>query len=452
MNYPIKNVVLPFICLFLLHHFAAAQCPPGGNLVFWTQTDIDSFPIKYPNCKKLEGAVEINKPSTPPGLPVSDLTPLLGMDTIMSYLRIYVQELSDLRGLDSLKFVGSDLEIWSGFGGDNFESLAGLDNLKTVGGNLSIGVDLPKLKNLRGLEQLRRVAKDFIINNAAIETLDGLENLQKVGAIFDIRAESLHALSGLDQLDTVVGVLQISNPVHLKNLEGLLNFKHGGVYIFSADSLVNVAGLENWRSGSLLWITECPLLTSLTGIENLETLLLDAVLPGLNLPALWLADNSSLQDVSALDHPVALATGVRLKNNPQLSACSVQAICDYLSTPLGPMDTVDIGQNMVNCNSESEVLSFCASATEGWTVKNGIEVSPNPLAAGAPLRIFMDNNFTGIVNIEIIGWDGRILYRSEKEKTEPQQLFELRDLPPSGHFLVRVIENDRVMTQLVLRY
>jgi hypothetical protein len=451
MNYIIKNLILPILLALPLQHTIVAQCPTDGNLILWTQTDIDSFPIKYPGCKKIEGTVDIWQSSMHPGPPASDLTPLLGIDTVVGSLRIYVQDLIDLHGLDSLRFVGSDLEIGSGFGGGNFESLSGLDNLERVGGHFNIGEKFPELKNLHGLENLRSVGQEFQIHSSAMETLDGLDNLKKVGAFFDIRADSLHSLSGLGQLDTVMRGLYILYSKHLKNFQGLSNFKHGGIGVSTADSLVNLNGLESWQSGNYFWVTGCPLLESLNGVENLEELQTDAF-PGVILPALWLENNLSLHDLSALNHPVSLSTGIRLKNNQNLSSCSVKAICDYLSTPLGSIDTIEIVQNMVNCNSDTEVLAFCMTANKYLAMKNVVDVSPNPISAGQPLKIFIETDFMGIIKFEIISLDGRMLYVCEKEKTALQQHFEIQDLPQYSHFFIRISENRSSTTRLVLKY
>ncbi|MCB0587042.1 MAG: T9SS type A sorting domain-containing protein, partial [Phaeodactylibacter sp.] len=60
---------------------------------------------------------------------------------------------------------------------------------------------------------------------------------------------------------------------------------------------------------------------------------------------------------------------------PNLSACGVQSICDYLANPDNP---ATISGNAPSCNSREEVEAACvAGSTSDW-LKSRISIFPNP--------------------------------------------------------------------------
>lgn len=81
-----------------------------------------------------------------------------------------------------------------------------------------------------------------------------------------------------------------------------------------------------------------------------------------------------------------------------------------------------------------------------------LAVSPNPLPTGVPLRIMLENNFSGKIKIEILSLDGRVLSILKKEKTTAKQVFELEKIPVETSFLVRVSDGRSSAVRLVLRF
>lgn len=334
-------------------------CP--RNFVFTRQSEIDSFPIKYPTCRDIAGNLVFREytGSYNPNDPVSyDLSPLLGIHTVRGGVYFFRGSNPNLRGLDSLTTIGKDLEITNGY---VLSSLAGLDNLRSVGGNLVIRDNAaintqPKLKNLHGLENLERVGGDFQVFEKNMEALDGLQSLDFVGGNLDIRRGKMPDLKGLENLDTIGKSIIITELNRLKSLTGLENLRHAGLDI-SSDSLADLQGLSNLNSGRALRIVGNKLLQTLDGIENLQ------VLTGYNLttpikrPVIHLADNPKLSDISALDRAISMDDdGLYLLNNPSLSQCDAEAICLYLPTV---PDTVSVAGNLPNCNSETEISNAC---------------------------------------------------------------------------------------------
>lgn len=334
-------------------------CP--RDFLFTRQSEIDSFPIKYPACRDIAGNLVFREYSgayNPTDPIIYDLSPLLGIHTVRGGVYFFRGSNPDFHGLDSLTTIGKDLEITNGY---VLSSLVGLDNLRTVGGSLVIRDNAaintqPKLKNLQGLERLERVGGDIQVFEKNMETLEGLSILDAVGGNFEIKKGKLQNLQGLENLDTIGRSLIISELSRIKSLNGLENLRHAGLNIAS-DSLPDLQGLINLQSGKELRIVGNKMLQSLDGIENLQTLTGYNLTTPIKRPAIHLAENPKLNDISALDHQISVDDdGLYLLNNPSLSHCQAKAICLYLPTV---PDTVLVAGNLPDCNSETEISNAC---------------------------------------------------------------------------------------------
>jgi hypothetical protein len=85
---------------------------------------------------------------------------------------------------------------------------------------------------------------------------------------------------------------------------------------------------------------------------------------------------------------------------------------------------------------------------------DGLRMFPNPLRAGEPLQILLENDFFGTVKFEILSLDGRVLHTFLEEKTD-RLLIVGRVLNPSdvgsgSAFFIRVSDGKTSATRLVL--
>ena len=146
MKRALKGLFLCLIMALLMPRSLTAQsCLPEG-ITFRTQSQIDSFPINYPNCTEIEGDVKI--------IPKSEIV-----------------SLDSLRAITS---IGGQLMIASCI---DLPTLSGLNNLQNIGGSLTIASNL-KLMNLTALNNLRSIGFTLtIFNNDRIKTLFGLDSL-----------------------------------------------------------------------------------------------------------------------------------------------------------------------------------------------------------------------------------------------------------------------------------
>jgi hypothetical protein len=99
------------------------------------------------------------------------------MKGIKGNLLINTTNLTDLTGLDSLSFIGKDLNIWFT---KKLVNLKGLDNLKSIGGQLDIYFNYD-IENLTGLNQLDSVGTSIYVGgNSLLVSITALNKIKKV--------------------------------------------------------------------------------------------------------------------------------------------------------------------------------------------------------------------------------------------------------------------------------
>lgn len=425
-------------------------CP--RDLLFSRQIEVDSFPIKYPDCREIQGNLIVYEISANGDPVIYDLSPLLGIHTVHGGVYLYRNFLPDLHGLDSLRTIGRDLEIKGGY---VLSSLEGLGNLHSIGGNLIIRQNesltfQPKLKNLHGLENLERIGGDFVQLERNMQSLEGLNKLQVIGGNLNIQKGKLQNLQGLASLDTIGKSLTLANLSNLKSLSGLQNLRHAGLNL-STDSLTDLQGLENLRSGRELRLAGNKLLESLTGLEHLEQLTGYNRTTLAKYPVIWLEGNPRLSDLAALDHNLAVDDdGIYILNNTTLSQCAAKAICDYLPTE---PDTVSVGGNLPACESDAAILAACQLLNTGTPSENaGCWIFPNPVYGAEQLTVVWQSDYTGQVKLELLSLEGRVLKTIVREKFAEQitELIPMTERFPQ-QFILRISDGQLSVMRLVMK-
>ena len=434
-------------------------CLPYGNYNFTSQADIDSFQSAFPGCTDLEGNVSIKG---------SDITNLSGLNNINSIgVSLVITDtdlLDNLSGLENLSSVGSDFWIGDEYGSNaSLSSLSGLNNLTSIGGSLLISNN-EVLTHLTGLESLTdveaiRIGMDWggnsslldltglegltdfqgtleITGNNNLTSLAGLENLTSAGSLFVNNNNSLINLSGLEDLTSVGYHLSVTSNNSLTNLSGLENLTTlGGVLqIIENDALTGLTSLESLTAvGEHLLITGNDILSGLTGLENLMSI-------GGNLDV---SNNSSLYSLIGLDNiePNSI-WNLRIANNPELSTCDVESICDYLAIPGA---SIEIHDNATGCNSPEEVEEHCLTTVEELETGNGITIIPIPsndnITLSSPL-------ITGNTQLLIINVSGEKVL--ERQLTDTETQIDISALPRGAYF-VRVHNKKMVEVTKVVK-
>ena len=309
-------------------------CYPGTCVIpeMKTQQDIDEFPINYPDCKAIFGAVK-----------VTNVT--------------FEHHITNLDGLNQIEEIYGNLVIYTG---TTLESLEGLSNLRKVTGSIWIiaeGYDYGEilaLKNLKGLEKLKEIGGSLYIrkkeyinrSNISFEGLEhlehirgslvltgsynncrGLGSLKTIGGnlhLYGYRTDSeygchLESFEGLDALDTIYGGILISDQhSSLGSFKGLKRLKYIGNGVAAAGQLTgfvggfeDLTGLENVQyMGGGIKLTFCTKVKSLKGMPPFSKIKGGITL--IDLPDL--IEITDLKNVTEIEGRLALAGLPHLEN------------------------------------------------------------------------------------------------------------------------------------------
>jgi len=296
-----KHLLLFF---FLFPILSFSQCPPTGG-IFTSQAQIDALAIEYPNCTEVDGFV----------ISGDDITNLSGLNQINSC---------------------------TGFSISNNLILQ-----NTIGLNSNIVI-----------RYVEGTGTSFdIANNASLLTIDGLENFVSQSGF-----ESSFTISDNPMLVSIEGVpssfgpltwFSIVNNDSLINLNGLEDYCAGETTTISDnDSLVDLTGLECAVGSEIVRISDNDALESFNGLTNL--------LGGGDY--LYIENNPVLGDISIVNGSIGFWPDVTIRNNPSLSVCNVNWVCDFLYT-LGIEEFQWLPGNFENnapgCNTNYEIEYGC---------------------------------------------------------------------------------------------
>ena len=195
---------------------------------------------------------------------------------------------------------------------------------------------------------------DVTIWGEDLSNLEGLIDITSIGVhlYFGMIMNNIYpnplltTLSGLDNLTSIGGYLHIYGNSGLMNMAGLENLTSigGGCYIWANDGLADFTGMENLNCiGGSMEILQNDALSSFDGLEELTTLSGEMRIYG----------NPVLTDLTGLGNiQASTIDSIRIINNPSLSNCNIDCICDYLSAPNG---CIEVYNNDPGCNTIFEV-------------------------------------------------------------------------------------------------
>lgn len=337
-----KTVLFIWLVIFFQFEVNSQSCLQDG-IAFTTQDQIDNFQLNFPNCSHIGGNVVIA------GTDINNLLGLNILDSIGGSLTIGGYYLSNphltrITGLDSITFIGGDLQV---VGTASLINLSGLTSVQEIGGSLVINSNY-SLKNIASLNNLNFVGVDVRIqSNYAMNYLEGLNGLLHIeGTLEFYRNTNLINLSGIENITHIGGNLSLNHNHVLEKLDALKSLVTVSGYLFIAynHGLTNLVGLGNLTSiGGPLHIKFNNGLTSLEGINNIAS---------------W-----SIEPLYIFD-------------NPLLTTCEVQSVCDFLANPHG---NCNIEDNASGCNSIEEVEYACLTiGLQETNTKPEFSIFPNP--------------------------------------------------------------------------
>jgi hypothetical protein len=149
-----KKLSILFVTLLWVNCAMGQGCLPFG-VEFTTQSQIDNFPVIFPNCNRIEGPVKIQG-----------------------------NDITNLNALSQINFLGSALMIYIN---SNLLNLNGLENIDSIMGFLDIAGNT-SLKNLAALNNLVYKGGLALYANDSLKTLAGLDNLSVIQGSLSIQA------------------------------------------------------------------------------------------------------------------------------------------------------------------------------------------------------------------------------------------------------------------------
>ena len=410
-----KQLSLVVFILFFYQITASSQsCLPEG-ITFTTQAEIDNFQTNHPNCTEIEGDVTISG---------NDITNLNGLNILTaigeSFFIGHNDALINLTELENLTSIGGYLIIWAN---DALTSLAGMDNVTSIGGDI------------------------MIENNDALTSLAGLDNID-AASIVNLFINDNYSLSNCE-------VQSICN--YLANPNGTVNIYGNATGCNNPPEVANACGitLPCLPYGNYYFYTQTeinnfqtnyPGCTELEGfarirgnnITNLRELNVITTIGG----SLYIWHNDSLTSLTGLENIDAVSiSNLYITNNPSLSTCEIQSVCDYLASPNG---VIDIHDNATGCNSQAEVEEACTVWIPNINVESEFLIHPNP--ARKEIYISVKNEI--IINkVNIYNQIGqKVLHK--KRITNTIDVSKLRQ----GMYIIELVTSDlRIREKLIIR-
>ncbi len=368
-----------FFVLLFISFVGFGQCPTD-HFYLATQSEIDAFSVNYPNCTRLIKSLNIR------GNDIVNLHGLSQIEDVEGGLIIDITNIENLQGLENIQNLSGSLVITSN---DALESFEGIQNLETIAGRFAVAFN-SQIIDFTGFNSLNSVGNGsdlgmHIASNNNLVSLVGLENLTQIHVCFRIDwNDSLESLNGLQNLNSVYGWMGIRDNDVLQTLEGLNSLAYCDEYL---------SIIEN---------------------ESLNSI-------------------SSLTNLDAAD-----IIGVIIEDNPSLSFCAINPVCDVI---FSPNSVVTINNNLTGCNSEAEVEAQCQlSITEAYFSGN-LSVFPNPVTSILNIEISQSLNFE---KAKVYSTLGKLILETSEKKIDLETL-------SAGIYFVEVVTNKGSVTKKIIK-
>ena len=288
----------------------------------------------------------------------------LGKLTNVDFFSLLNNNLTSLAGISTLRSIGS-LTITD----NNITDLSGFQLLDSINTFKLIGNS--RLQNLSGLKESIYINNLTIEENELLSNLEGLvldslfsldvrENhnmedlsgakiraIRKLGIISNPK---LRKLTGIEKFGKVISLGINGNPV-LEKLSNVNIIQGGTLGIFYNDALIDLSGLDSLKHLTTLLIEGNKALVSLDGIENLKSFIICEI-----------KDNPVLTQITSLRNIEieTFAEVLVISDNPLLSNCNIEIVCDVEQQPIGGFA---IENNGPGCNVPDDI--DCSSFVSG---------------------------------------------------------------------------------------
>lgn len=265
-------------------------------------------------------------------------------------------EINSLKALSALTEVAGGISISS----SNLETLKGLENLSFVEGGFSL-TGMHSLVSLIDLEKLESVGYLKIQHSELITSLNGLESLRTLNGL------GLHNLTSLNSIEVLLNVtnsiwdfnIQIENCPLLTSLSGLENVTFTWrVNLYRNKALTSLDGLQNLTNVNQLIIDGCDSLINLEGLNSIENTL--ALLDN-DTYFISIFNNSSLISLKGLENLMHLNwLYIGSPNSPNMQLLDLCALQNVFTNGTYDVNHVNIENNAFNPTVQDLIDGNCS--------------------------------------------------------------------------------------------
>lgn len=395
---------------------------------------------------KLNNAVTLGRTYNNTGVGLNTFFTALS-DTTLDELMIFNKPLSqteiialsfmDANALSGLNCPSGDVTITSQAEAD---ALAGCTHIT---GDLNILMPFPgapldftplnSITTIDGTLQISRVTNTG--------TWNIFPNLNSVGESILINRIGATTIEGFSNITTLAS-LSIANSNNLTTIHAFQNLQSlapGFIEFFHCPILANIQPFSQLTSVEKINIAFCNQLAHLNFLSSVNTISSTTPFRFINF-----ISNANLTDITGLNGIVGQPiTSLLIENNPQLSTCAVNWVCNYLASP---SFSGAIQGNATGCQSIVAVNAACEALSVDDFVMYEISVFPNPFVDFVEIHTPFSSN----VQYEIYDMKGKTMI---KNSTTDQniRISNLGHLN-KGVYLLKVSDNHgNTMTQKIVK-
>lgn len=401
------------------------------NVILLTQSDVDNFPNNFPGVTTLS-SLDIYSATIANLDALSQITEVTGNLSISSPTSVN-NVLTDLNGLNNVTTIGGMLtldglhninatnvfpaltELGSGAAnnglriqGASAATFMGFNSLLHISGNLLI-TNTTNLVSINGFNSLLTIKSNTsnpanfqFQNNVHLVSISGFSGLTEIGSNYFIdNNPNLTALPSIPTLAKIGSALIISlnpNLINLNPLQSIATITKGMIFINNNTSLASISGLENITLCNGIIISSNPTLTDLSALANVTAF---NAAPLSNRPVFTIRNNAMLSNLTGLENIAGSTIGnVSIQNNPNLSNCAIESLCEKIAFDTNLSGFVTITNNSGNCASAANINTACQTLhTVDFRDVTDIIISPNPVQSILTLNYVGDTTTVRILDV-----------------------------------------------------
>lgn len=300
----------------------------------------------------------------------------IGLNNLVSVegdIRINEEVLPTTSMFNSLETIGGDLMVNSALGLSSLNHKVHFPSLSSIQGEIEI-TNNETLKEVLFNNLTFANTSLLVENNLQLIKIEA-NNLTEIGSIENSNQSRIEILENssltdvsFSSLTNILGDLLIFNNENLLHLDGfsLLEEVRFSFDVIDNSNLVSIVSPIE-KVGGRFNISHNNEMQDLAGFSNLQ-----------EIGSVFIEGNNALESLTGLDNVAAhIAGNLYIRENPNLTTCDVQIVCDFISTH--GYDRHHIYNNNSGCNSAVEVADACGVILGADSLASEfLSIHPNP--------------------------------------------------------------------------